>query len=114
QHCHDYHSPSIIMIPRPPRSTPFPTRRSSDLTVGQNIISGAVTASITVSPVANTVYWVRIIDAAPCYRASVGGPTKEISITSTRSEEHTSELQSRENLVCRLLLEKKNKTIWPY
>src|SRR5690606_39934202 len=29
--------------------------------------------------------------------------------TTTRSEEHTSELQSRENLVCRLLLEKKNK-----
>src|SRR5690606_41801223 len=31
-----------------------------------------------------------------------------------RSEEHTSELQSRENLVCRLLLEKKNKRtrIW--
>src|SRR5690606_41360244 len=28
-----------------------------------------------------------------------------------RSEEHTSELQSRENLVCRLLLEKKNKMI---
>src|SRR5690606_39765283 len=28
----------------------------------------------------------------------------------TRSEEHTSELQSRENLVCRLLLEKKNRT----
>src|SRR5690606_35924967 len=28
-----------------------------------------------------------------------------------RSEEHTSELQSRENLVCRLLLEKKNKKI---
>src|SRR5690606_41908057 len=29
---------------------------------------------------------------------------------SGRSEEHTSELQSRENLVCRLLLEKKKKT----
>src|SRR5690606_39280862 len=28
-----------------------------------------------------------------------------------RSEEHTSELQSRENLVCRLLLEKKKKTV---
>src|SRR2546430_11595597 len=28
-----------------------------------------------------------------------------------RSEEHTSELQSQSNLVCRLLLEKKNKTI---
>src|SRR5690606_39476646 len=30
-------------------------------------------------------------------------------ITNPRSEEHTSELQSRENLVCRLLLEKKKK-----
>src|SRR5690625_1469890 len=32
------------------------------------------------------------------------------SFTETRSEEHTSELQSRGHLVCRLLLEKKNKT----
>src|SRR5690606_41999695 len=32
----------------------------------------------------------------------------ESPITIMRSEEHTSELQSRENLVCRLLLEKKN------
>src|SRR5690606_4415554 len=32
-----------------------------------------------------------------------------LSIGSLRSEEHTSELQSRENLVCRLLLEKKKK-----
>src|SRR5690606_15369278 len=32
-------------------------------------------------------------------------------ITGKRSEEHTSELQSRENLVCRLLLEKKKTTI---
>src|SRR5690606_41461590 len=32
------------------------------------------------------------------------------SVGLLRSEEHTSELQSRENLVCRLLLEKKNKT----
>src|SRR5690606_41137222 len=31
--------------------------------------------------------------------------------TSRRSEEHTSELQSRENLVCRLLLEKKKKKV---
>src|SRR5699024_5663277 len=34
-----------------------------------------------------------------------------IDRSSTRSEEHTSELQSRFDLVCRLLLEKKNKTI---
>src|SRR5690625_6819166 len=31
-------------------------------------------------------------------------------VSSSRSEEHTSELQSRGHLVCRLLLEKKNKT----
>src|SRR5690606_40368895 len=38
-------------------------------------------------------------------------PTEgSVSIAGHRSEEHTSELQSRENLVCRLLLEKKNKT----
>src|SRR5690606_40307863 len=34
----------------------------------------------------------------------------ECTVTRQRSEEHTSELQSRENLVCRLLLEKKNKS----
>src|SRR5436309_7891328 len=34
-------------------------------------------------------------------------------IPSTRSEEHTSELQSRENLVCRLLLEKKKRHLSP-
>src|SRR5690606_39630847 len=36
-------------------------------------------------------------------------PPIHASIGAIRSEEHTSELQSRENLVCRLLLEKKNK-----
>src|SRR5688572_32486645 len=36
-------------------------------------------------------------------------PCRQASSTGTRSEEHTSELQSQSNLVCRLLLEKKNK-----
>src|SRR2546430_3353785 len=34
---------------------------------------------------------------------------REVSDTARRSEEHTSELQSQSNLVCRLLLEKKKK-----
>src|SRR5215475_3926579 len=34
------------------------------------------------------------------------------AVRGARSEEHTSELQSRENLVCRLLLEKKKREIW--
>src|SRR5690606_39930004 len=41
-------------------------------------------------------------------RASTSVPLPNAS--NSRSEEHTSELQSRENLVCRLLLEKKKKT----
>src|SRR5690606_28857334 len=37
----------------------------------------------------------------------VGGQRPGLGLRRSRSEEHTSELQSRENLVCRLLLEKK-------
>src|SRR2546430_12083202 len=37
------------------------------------------------------------------------GATDTVKIEVTRSEEHTSELQSQSNLVCRLLLEKKKK-----
>src|SRR2546429_1631953 len=46
------------------------------------------------------------LDAIP--RTSVG-KFKKIALREQRSEEHTSELQSRLHLVCRLLLEKKNK-----
>src|SRR5690625_5920133 len=35
---------------------------------------------------------------------------QEVTLQNLRSEEHTSELQSRGHLVCRLLLEKKNRT----
>src|SRR5438874_3800256 len=41
--------------------------------------------------------------------ANLGWPTHEIA-RQVRSEEHTSELQSRRDLVCRLLLEKKKET----
>src|SRR5205809_2342553 len=42
-------------------------------------------------------------------RAQQGFEYEEIAAAGTRSEEHTSELQSRLHLVCRLLLEKKKK-----
>src|SRR5690606_41738971 len=42
--------------------------------------------------------------------APPGPPPQRWAAPPWRSEEHTSELQSRENLVCRLLLEKKNET----
>src|SRR5688572_32588879 len=73
------------MIRRPPRSTLFPTRRSSDL---RRIIVG--------TPLQQP--------ARQCQCRRPG----DIGIAE-RSEEHTSELQSQSNLVCRLLLEKKKK-----
>src|SRR5690606_22491289 len=44
-------------------------------------------------------------------RGLIGFRTEYLTVTAGRSEEHTSELQSRENLVCRLLLEKKNAKV---
>src|SRR5207253_11277548 len=46
----------------------------------------------------------------PCRRGQVDGRVEHLADGHRRSEEHTSELQSRGHLVCRLLLEKKNPT----
>src|SRR3712207_8491611 len=46
----------------------------------------------------------------PYLARQLGRPVKWIEDRRERSEEHTSELQSRQYLVCRLLLEKKKKT----
>src|SRR5438067_9823925 len=74
------------MIRRPPRSTLFPTRRSSDLVV-------------TTRQIAHTRI---VMPRLFVLRLGLGR-----LIRKRRSEEHTSELQSRFDLVCRLLLEKK-------
>src|SRR2546430_9032809 len=64
------------------------------------------------------IYTLSLHDALPIYYSAwapgTGCPRKGSTATSTspirrRSEEHTSELQSQSNLVCRLLLEKKKK-----
>src|SRR5690606_41773238 len=77
----------------------FPTRRSSDL-------SPTTSSSSSCTP--PTSWWAttsRSVARRPATSAS--------SPNSVRSEEHTSELQSRENLVCRLLLEKKKFNTTP-
>src|SRR3712207_9164184 len=78
------------------------------------------------------IYTLSLHDALPIYRAPAASPRRTRSSASrpgrrrvrppvprdsarahpaaSRSEEHTSELQSRQYLVCRLLLEKKKKT----
>src|SRR2546421_4997703 len=48
----------------------------------------------------------KVTEGGPGYVAAYAG----IDLLDVRSEEHTSELQSRSDLVCRLLLEKKNRT----
>src|SRR2546430_7189557 len=72
------------MIRRPPRSTLFPY---------------------------TTLF--RSCYAAPDVQASARVRTRQARVPAPRSEEHTSELQSQSNLVCRLLLEKKKKEHTP-
>src|SRR5688572_32167110 len=53
------------------------------------------------------------VQSAPPDTSGDIGPNHYVQIvnSATRSEEHTSELQSQSNIVCRLLLEKKNRAI---
>src|SRR5690606_42071866 len=57
----------------------------------------------------NTVYFGRGAYGVQAAAEAYFGKDAADLTFAERSEEHTSELQSRENLVCRLLLEKKNK-----
>src|SRR5690606_41891408 len=90
----------------------FPTRRSSDLSVSSN-----TTVSVT-APTASDGGALKVKKGLSVWDAVaiLVGVVVGIGIfgfpplvAQNRSEEHTSELQSRENLVCRLLLEKKKK-----
>src|SRR5258707_9919935 len=86
------------MIRRPPRSTLFPyttlfRSAANDVVFGCNLVGLMVAMNANTG----TILW-SFISGKPCNAGA--------SI-SDRSEEHTSELQSRQYLVCRLLLEKK-------
>src|SRR2546427_5244214 len=108
------------MIRRPPRSThSFPTRRSSDLLLSA-IVGGLVmkyNPVQLVSQFVRTIWLVRyslitivlMLALGTLTRYSGTDTTLGLAFANTRSEEHTSELQSQSNLVCRLLLEKKKK-----
>src|SRR5688572_32457720 len=79
----------------------FPTRRSSDLS-GRRITASSTEKIAVVAPIPTA----RVTNAIS-ENAGVRRSTRRACGTSRRSEEHTSELQSQSNLVCRLLLEKK-------
>src|SRR3712207_7763474 len=97
----------FLMIRRPPRSTLFPyTTLFRSSSVGAPGVKTSATPSFFSSGMSSAGIvppTVTTISSAPC---------------SFRSEEHTSELQSRQYLVCRLLLEKKKKNhlnlLWCY
>src|SRR5216683_7888717 len=61
------------------------------------------------------IYTLSLHDALPIchqrFQQHVAGAQFKSGTSGGRSEEHTSELQSRSDLVCRLLLEKKNTTL---
>src|SRR5690606_41939854 len=86
----------------------FPTRRSSDLD-GRLLCTRRAFLPREQSPRAGYVASGSFAHEASC---SLYRPTSLACCLVSRSEEHTSELQSRENLVCRLLLEKKKKHIF--
>src|SRR5947209_15228313 len=96
------------MIPRPPRSTLFPYTtlfRSG----GIGGISAGDRVRLPRALQEDDPLEQRRIDAAPGGR-SIDLAAKSRHPSCGRSEEHTSELQSRQYLVCRLLLEKKKKS----
>src|SRR5690606_42014869 len=99
-------------LPRAPHS--FPTRRSSDLdgAVGYDGRGRSLRHPVDeVATMAARIGGVRDDHGDTPADATLLGSAATLEETgligSPRSEEHTSELQSRENLVCRLLLEKK-------
>src|SRR5207253_5501343 len=88
----------------------FPTRRSSDLFEMATVMRRPSRSRPFSWPIAFCASSAVFISTKPKPR---DWPEKRSVMTvadCTRSEEHTSELQSRGHLVCRLLLEKKNQT----
>src|SRR3712207_7037828 len=87
----------FLMIRRPPRSTLFPytTLFRSPPTYSAEQHSAVITAALTRPSELGLPFASWTLDRLVSY---------------LRSEEHTSELQSRQYLVCRLLLEKKTNT----
>src|SRR5258708_33532478 len=89
----------FLMIRRPPRSTLFPYT-----TLFRSLFWPAVSARGTAQGVLSSAGQNLVIPESFAYRVRPGSVQPR---TARRSEEHTSELQSPDHLVCRLLLEKK-------
>src|SRR5260370_29630919 len=88
----------FLMIRRPPRSTLFPYTTLFRSNAGEDRgLAFRVAARLRLPQLHHQV--------------EEGGRLVALDLVMERSEEHTSELQSHLNIVCRLLLEKKKKNI---
>src|SRR5690606_41687798 len=105
---------SVSCAPRPLPLPPFPTRRSSDLASTRYLVAEPCCRCGMLPPV-TTIPGLRARRASRththyqfclCRIPLLLRHCLRSRLFIQRSEEHTSELQSRENLVCRLLLEK--------
>src|SRR5256886_5196796 len=98
------------MIRRPPRSPLFP---STTLSRSQELRAAATPPAQRSSGLpyraASASHTAGDVQVAATTTATAGTPSNPAG-PNIRSEEHTSELQSQSNLVCRLLLEKKKHT----
>src|SRR5260221_1888801 len=92
------------MIRRPPRSTLFPYTTLFRSPVVLDQLEAFVTSGLGKGVV-------RAKDT-PNFIANRIGIAGMLATMKERSEEHTSELQSHSDLVCRLLLEKKRASVW--
>src|SRR3712207_8264806 len=97
------------MIRRPPRSTLFPYTTLFRSAFRNQIESGARDLYLTGTALIVFGLIMLAADRAAKQQREIGDVRRNdaIAVGFARSEEHTSELQSRQYLVCRLLLEKK-------
>src|SRR2546426_5013738 len=101
------------MIRRPPRSTLFPytTLFRSMFTLSP---IDAPAAAMGSRPMQRDLNALTFHQLGPAFHQAKADPGSHLRRNRNRSEEHTSELQSPCNLVCRLLLEKKKTTTNTY
>src|SRR3712207_7234047 len=100
----------FLMIRRPPRSTLFPYTTLFRSKSANGLFDPPAHMSETAFRLKLGDWSVREEKGRHVLRATMGD---DLVFEAQRSEEHTSELQSRQYLVCRLLLEKK-KALRPY
>src|SRR5204863_8454551 len=103
-----HHSVFFLVIPRPPSSPLFPytTLFRSPSTVARPPVKGVPPTTVAAMASSSMFSPTFCASLAPSRAVSIS-PASPASRPLKRSEEHTSELQSRRDLVCRLLLEKK-------